>query len=73
MLGGAIFGIGPLLGHWFVAQPLRGLGVGTGFKPSVMPIEISFHVVFGIGLAVLFGLALSLIRTSHPAGVAVKR
>lgn len=73
VLGGAVFGIGPLLGHWFIAQPLRGLGVGSGFKPSVIPIEISFHVVFGIGLAILFGLALSLTRASHPGGVAVKQ
>ncbi len=61
--GGVAFGLaGPLLGHWFVAQPLRGLGVGGGFQPAMVPIEIAFHAVFGLGLAVLVGLASGLLR-----------
>ncbi len=73
ILGGAIFGIAPLLGHWFVAQPLRGLGFGGGFNPAMVPIEIAFHVVFGIGLAVILWLGLGLSRPSDAARVAVKQ
>jgi hypothetical protein len=57
--GGLAFGVGPLLGHWFVALPLKGAGVGGGFDPSVAPIHVAFHAAFGLGTAVLFGLALS--------------
>ena len=41
-LGGIAFGVLPLLGHWFVALPLKGAGVGGGF-----------HLAFGLGLAAL--------------------
>jgi hypothetical protein len=71
--GGAIFGIAPLLGHWFIAQPLRGLGLGGGFNPAMIPIEIAFHVVFGIGLAVILGLSLGLGRQSNAPRVAVRQ
>lgn len=65
--GGVAFGLaGPLLGHWFVAQPLRGLGVGSGFKPGLIPIEVAFHAVFGLGLAILVGLGLGLVRRRTP-------
>jgi hypothetical protein len=57
--GGLAFGVGPLLGHWFVALPLKGAGVGGGFDPSVVPIHVAFHAAFGLGTAALFGLALS--------------
>ncbi|MBD2750902.1 hypothetical protein IC232_30140 [Microvirga sp. BT688] len=73
VLGGSIFGIGPLLGHWFAAQPLRGLGIGGGFNPAMVPIEIAFHVVFGIGLAVILGIGLSFSQPSGAARVAVKQ
>ena len=60
-IGGLVFGIAPLLVHWFVAQPLKGLGIGGGFHAAMVPIEIGFHLVFGLGLAILFraGLALA--------------
>ncbi|KAA2238259.1 hypothetical protein [Salinarimonas soli] len=64
--GGIAFGlVGPLMGHWFVAQPLRGLGVGGGFHAGMIPIEIAFHAVFGFGLAVLVWAAFGLGRR-HP-------
>jgi hypothetical protein len=59
-LGGLVFGVAPLLVHWLVAQPLKGLGVGGGFHPAMVPIEIAFHLVFGIGTAIIFRLGLSL-------------
>jgi hypothetical protein len=58
--GGLAFGTLPLAGHWFVALPLKGFGVGGGFHPTMVPIEIGFHLVFGLGLAVLFRAGLLL-------------
>ena len=61
-LGGLLFGALPLVGHWFVAQPLKGFGLGGGFHAAMMPIEIGFHLVFGLGVAVLFRAGLPLVR-----------
>lgn len=67
--GGIAFGlVGPLLGHWFVAQPLRGLGLGGGFQPAMVPIEIAFHAVFGLGLALLVRLGLGLAQRRPAIG-----
>jgi hypothetical protein len=61
-LGGLVFGIAPLLGHWFIALPLKGRPVGGGFDPAVVPIEIAFHAVYGLGLAICFGAAYAFTR-----------
>jgi hypothetical protein len=61
-LGGLLFGALPLAGHWFVALPLKGLGVGGGFHPGMVPIEVGFHAAFGLGLAALFGAGAALLR-----------
>lgn len=53
-LGGIAFGVLPLLGHWFVALPLKGAGVGGGFHAGMVPVEVGFHLVFGLGVAVLY-------------------
>jgi hypothetical protein len=47
--------------YWFVVLPLKGLGVGGGFRPSMVPIEVGFHAIFGLGVAIIFrcGLALA--------------
>jgi hypothetical protein len=52
--GGLVFGLLPLLVHWFVALPLKGAGIGGGFHPAAVPIHIAFHLVFGIGTAIIF-------------------
>ena len=65
--GGLVFGVFPLLGHWFVALPLKGLGMGGGFNPARVPIEIAFHLVFGIGVAILFRSGLGLTPRRVPA------
>src|SRR5262245_2556072 len=51
--GGVIFGLAPLAAFWFVVLPLKGLGIGGGFHPAAVPIHIGFHVIFGIGTAIL--------------------
>jgi hypothetical protein len=61
-LGGIAFGVLPLLGHWFVVLPLKGLGVGGGFHARMVPIEVGFHLVFGLGVAVLFRAGLLLLQ-----------
>ena len=60
-VGGLIFGVAPLLVYWFVVLPLKGLGVGGGFAPATAAIHIAFHLIFGIGVAIIFrsGLALT--------------
>ena len=61
-LGGLAYGLAPLAGYWFVALPLKGLGVGGGFHAAMVPIEIGFHLVYGIGTAILFRIGLALVR-----------
>lgn len=54
--GGIIFAFAALLSHWFIAQPLKGKGLGGGFNLAVVPIELSLTVTFGVGLVVCYGL-----------------
>jgi hypothetical protein len=65
-IGGIVFGVAPLLVHWLVAQPLKGLGIGGGFQAARMPIEIGFHLVFGLGLAILFRAGLAIAHRTGP-------
>jgi hypothetical protein len=60
--GGLVFGLAPLVGYWLVVLPLKGLGVGGGFHPAMVPIEVAFHLVFGIGTAIIFRSVLVLAR-----------
>lgn len=61
-LGGFVFGLAPLAVHWFVVLPLKGMGIGGGFHPAMMPIEIGFHEAFGIGVAITFRSGLAFAR-----------
>ena len=61
-LGGLVFGLAPLAVFWFVVLPLKGMGIGGGFDPAVVPIHIGFHEAFGIGVAIIFRLGLVSIR-----------
>jgi hypothetical protein len=63
-VGGLVFGIAPLLVYWFVVLPLKGAGVGGGFHLKMVPIEVGFHAIFGIGLAILYRSGLALVRGS---------
>ena len=53
-MGGLVFGLAPLIVYWFVVLPLKGMGMGGGFHPAMVPIEIAFHLVFGVGVAIIF-------------------
>jgi hypothetical protein len=61
-LGGLVFGLAPLAVYWFVVLPLKGMDVGGGFHPAMVPIEIGFHEAFGIGVAIIFRAGLVLAR-----------
>ena len=58
--GGFVFGLAPLLVYWFVVLPLKGGGVGGGFHVDMVPIEVAFETMFGVGTAVIFGAGLRL-------------
>ena len=60
--GGLVFGIVPLVVYWFVVLPLKGVGIGGGFHPAMVPLHVALHAVFGIGTAILFRLGLVLVR-----------
>jgi hypothetical protein len=63
--GGLVFGLAlPLLVYWFVVLPLKGAGVGGGFHLAMVPIEVGFHAIFGIGVAILYRSGLTLVRGS---------
>ena len=61
-LGGLVFGLAPLAMLWFVVLPLKGLGIGGGFHPEMVPIAVGFHLVFGVGVAILFRVGFALAR-----------
>ncbi len=61
-LGALLLGAVALISHWFIAQPLKGFGIGGGFHAAMVAIEIGFAVVFGLGLAALFQVGLMLVR-----------
>lgn len=71
---GALFlGAVALTTHWFIAQPLKGRGFGGGFQLAVVPIEIGFGAVFGIGIAAIFWAGLMLLRPrTHVAPSALR-
>ena len=59
-LGGLVFGLAPLLVFWFVVLPLKGSGIGGGFDAAMVPVHVGFHLVFGVGTAVIFRCGLVL-------------
>ena len=62
-LGGLVFGLAlPLVVYWFVVLPLKGFGIGGGFHLAMVPIEVGFHAIFGIGTAIIFRSGLVLAR-----------
>ena len=58
--GGLAFGVAAMLVRWFVVLPLKGAPVVEGFVPNLVIVYAGFHLIFGIGLAVILGAALGL-------------
>jgi hypothetical protein len=61
--GGLLFGVAAMLVRWFVVLPLKGEPVVEGFVPNLVTVYTGFHLIFGIGLSVLFGAGISLARS----------
>ena len=59
---GLLFGVAALLVRWFIVLPLKGAGVAEGLDPKMMLVYVGFHLIFGIGLAVIYGAGLELGR-----------
>ena len=68
--GGLFFGLAPLAVYWFVVLPLKGAGIGGGFHAGMFPLEIALHLVFGLGVAIIFraGLVLTGRRVQKSSG-----
>ena len=66
LTGGLIFGVAAMLARWFVVLPLKGLGVAEGLVPQAMFVYAGFHLVFGIGLALLYEVGRRLFAREAP-------
>lgn len=60
--GGLAIGVAALLARWFVVLPLKGAPVAEGLEPTAVGIFVGFHLIYGLGLALIYGAALGLIR-----------
>ncbi len=65
--GGLLFGVAALLGRWLIVLPLKGAPFAEGLIPNAVFVYVGFHLIFGIGLAVIFGAALALTRRNADA------
>jgi hypothetical protein len=65
--GGLVFGVAALLVRWFIVLPVKGAAVAEGLQPQAVVIYVGFHLIFGIGLALLFGAALGLTQRGTQA------
>ncbi len=64
--GGLLFGVAAMLVRWFVVLPLQGLPAAEGLVPKALLIFTGFHLIFGLGLALLYAAARSLTRGPEP-------
>lgn len=64
---GLIFGVAALLGRWLVVLPLKGEGIAEGFVPQAMFVYVGFHLIFGIGLALIYDAGRRFFSTPNPA------
>ncbi len=56
----------PLLVDWFIVLPLKGRGLGGGFNPSELPVDIALNVALGLGITALFWGGRGLARHRSP-------
>ena len=65
--GGLIFGVAALLGRWLIVLPLKGAPFAEGLQAQAVTVYVGFHLIFGLGLALIFGAALALARRNTTA------
>lgn len=73
VFGGLLFGIAAMLTRWFVVLPLKGLPIAEGFVPKALVIFTGFHLVFGIGLGLLYAALVGLRSASTVTSAAEGR
>jgi hypothetical protein len=64
--GGLLFGVAAMLVRWFVVLPLQGLPPAEGLEPRMLLVFTGFHLIFGLGLALLYAAGRRLTRRSEP-------
>ena len=60
--GGLAIGVAALLARWFVVLPLKGAAVAEGLQADAVVVYVGFHLIFGIGLALIYDAVLGLTR-----------
>ena len=66
--GGLLYGlVVPLSVDWFIVLPLKGHGIGGGFHPAAVPIDIALNAALGLGAVAIFWWGFGLIRRQPPA------
>jgi hypothetical protein len=52
--GGLAIGVAALLTRWFAVLPLKGAPVAEGLDPTAVGIFVGFHLIYGLGLALIY-------------------
>lgn len=71
--GGLVIGVAAMLARWFVVLPLKGAPVAEGLVPQAVGVYAGFHLVFGIGLGLIYAVALGLTRRGAGASAGAVR
>lgn len=71
--GGLIFGVAAMMVRWFIVLPLKGAPIVEGFIPDLVVVYTGFHLIFGIGLAIIFGAGRSLAHSLSEAPLKARR
>lgn len=71
--GGLAIGVAALLARWFVVLPLKGAEIAEGLQTNAVVVYVGFHLIFGIGLALTYAVALGLTRRGAVASAGTLR
>ena len=71
--GGLAIGVAAMLARWFIVLPLKGAPVAEGLVPQAVGIYAGFHLIFGIGLALIYAVALGFTRRGAGASAGALR
>lgn len=71
--GGLAIGVAALLARWFVVLPLKGAPVAEGLQAGAVVVYVGFHLIFGIGLALIYAVVLGPTRRGAGASAGAAR